>query len=995
MFFVSTVRSAGGAANYFAKDNYYTQEQSAEWSAWGGKGADTLGLSGGVGKEVFEALLNSVLPDGTVVNDHENRRAGYDLTFSMPKSASVLAYVGGDERILEANRTAVRAAMKWVEENAAEVRSYVRDTKNGEAVRTGNLVYAMFEHDTSRSLDPQAHIHVVVPAISQTSEGDWKALWNGELYAKNSTIGSIYHAALREQLTQLGYSVRITGKHGQFEIEGVPKEVLKELSQRREEIVAKADALGIVSLKGQDEVARRTRDDKATVEDRPGLAADWAKRTAALGYDAADAVKTALSRASSAKMETEIGHRADGSVVDRVVAAAQLYVRPSDDLTTNGLARAKLTPTAIRTEVAVASSIRILGENEAAFDKAAVAKTALDLNLRGVTIDRVEERLAALIRSGQVLEGKSTRIDGVSTTVTTPEHAAIEREVLQRMEAGAGKGTPILTIGKAIDALATIDPDRLVKPVTLTDEQSNAASKALASSSRTFVIQGVAGAGKSAMIDAIARVAEDNGHQVLGLSTAETTVNALRSDSNIPGQNISSFVNTHIRAALQGSGPKFEASREELRGKVLILDEASLVGNTPTRNILKIAETFDVAKLIMVGDRNQLLPVEHGNTFAMVQAAKPEMEVLKTSQRQRTDDMRAIADATRNRDIAGAFEILGDRVIDAGKNFLQVAAQRWLALSMDDRDKTDVYTSGRAARAALNEGIQAGLKAEGTIKGNGLTLDTLTPVNLRREEMRYAHNYEQGMVLSVLRDNAIPNLKKGEYNVTKVDPQGRVWVMDENGNMRGVRPDRIDPNDKRDAAKLYDKDKITLHEGDKIRWGDRDTEKDIFKSEKAKVLSIGPDGITIETARGGTQTLKPDDPLMRTISLSYAINMHQAQGMTTDNAVGVLNPKERNLSTARLFHVMATRVRDNLEIVTSDATALEKVIEHQTGDKASSLDILGEHKIPQTRQVDKAQIFKSDRSEQPTTDASQMRIYRDDYREKQQPVPEKNKELGL
>ena len=76
MFFVSAVRSAGGAANYFAKDNYYTQEQSSEWSSWGGKSAATLSLSGAVDKDTFEALLNSVLPDGTVVNEHENRRAG-------------------------------------------------------------------------------------------------------------------------------------------------------------------------------------------------------------------------------------------------------------------------------------------------------------------------------------------------------------------------------------------------------------------------------------------------------------------------------------------------------------------------------------------------------------------------------------------------------------------------------------------------------------------------------------------------------------------------------------------------------------------------------------------------------------------------------------------------------------------------------------------------------------------------------------------------------
>lgn len=113
MLSIAPVRSAGGAANYFAKDDYYTGEHASEMSEWGGEGASALGLSGDVGKVPFETLLNGALPDGTVVNAHEHRRAGIDLTFSMPKSASVLAYVAGDERLLTAHRTAVRQTMTW------------------------------------------------------------------------------------------------------------------------------------------------------------------------------------------------------------------------------------------------------------------------------------------------------------------------------------------------------------------------------------------------------------------------------------------------------------------------------------------------------------------------------------------------------------------------------------------------------------------------------------------------------------------------------------------------------------------------------------------------------------------------------------------------------------------------------------------------------------------------------------------------------------------
>ncbi|WP_420381038.1 hypothetical protein [Novosphingobium sp.] len=147
------------------------------------------------------------------------------------------------------------------------------------------------------------------------------------------------------------------------------------------------------------------------------------------------------------------------------------------------------------------------------------------------------------------------------------------------------------------------------------------------------------------------------------------------------------------------------------------------------------------------------------------------------------------------------------------------------------------------------------------------------PVNLAREELRYAHNYENGMTLRVLRDNAVGKLRKGDYRVVSVENGGRVWLMGPDGKNRYIRPDLIDPNERRDQLKLFEKDQIRLHEGDQIRWGERDKERDIFKSEKAKVLAVGPEGITIENARGRVGIVQPTDRIMKSVSLSYAVNM--------------------------------------------------------------------------------------------------------------------------
>ncbi|MGK2931756.1 MAG: MobF family relaxase, partial [Solirubrobacterales bacterium] len=284
MLSVASVGSAGGAANYFAKDDYYLGDGPGELSEWGGEGAAALGLSGNVTKEAFEALLNGRLPDGTEVNKAANARAGVDFTFSLSKSASVLALVAGDTRILEAHQNAVKQTMAWVEKSFAEARDYSRN-RNGEPVRTGNLVYAMFQHDTSRKLDPQSHIHVVIAAMTQTAEGKWKALWNGELWKNNSVIGSAYHAFARAEMQRIGYQTEITGKHGQFEIAGVPKAVIDEFSQRRQEVLAKAKEIGVSTPQGQDRVVVNTRDPKLDVEDKEALRASWQQRAAEKGFD--------------------------------------------------------------------------------------------------------------------------------------------------------------------------------------------------------------------------------------------------------------------------------------------------------------------------------------------------------------------------------------------------------------------------------------------------------------------------------------------------------------------------------------------------------------------------------------------------------------------------------------------------------------------------------------------------------------------------------------
>jgi hypothetical protein len=181
--------------------------------------------------------------------------------------------------------------------------------------------------------------------------------------------------------------------------------VLEAHSQRREEILAKADQLGIDTPAGLREVSKRTRDDKVVVEDHDGLKQTWIEKTEGLGYDAAAVVEQARGRAIKPERPMSLSGLRAG--IDGTLGVIKLYLRPNDPLTSNGLARIGLLPREIRTEMAVASAIRILGQNEATFQHAQIAKTALDLGLSGVTIEGVEARMAVLKERGSWLKARA------------------------------------------------------------------------------------------------------------------------------------------------------------------------------------------------------------------------------------------------------------------------------------------------------------------------------------------------------------------------------------------------------------------------------------------------------------------------------------------------------------------------------------------------------------------------------------------------------------
>src|SRR3984957_17143708 len=240
----------GYAANHLVHSDYYAEEQRVV-GHWQGRGAAELGLVGEVTEAQFEAIRQGLHPapgerlrprqsadrlsvDGEI---QSRGRHLYDFTLSAPKSVSIVAALGEDDRLVQAHHQAVEAAGQELE---ASAEARVRLEGANENRRTGNLVLAVYHHDTSRELDPQLHTHAVAGNLTYDgTEGRWKALQASDIYSQRAYLTEVYRNTLAHEVRALGYYIDnrhdARGHDLGFEIRGVSQDVLRTFSQRSEQ----------------------------------------------------------------------------------------------------------------------------------------------------------------------------------------------------------------------------------------------------------------------------------------------------------------------------------------------------------------------------------------------------------------------------------------------------------------------------------------------------------------------------------------------------------------------------------------------------------------------------------------------------------------------------------------------------------------------------------------------------------------------------------------
>ena len=730
------------AKEYFEEhlcvSDYYTQGQQV-LGEWRGVGAEKLGLLGGTRQDEFLRLCDNLHPqtaerltvrqktmrleigqDGKA-RHNANRRVFYDFTFSPPKSVSIAALIGHDSRIVEAHERAVTAALSQLETFAS---TRVRIDGQCTDRRTGNIVAAVFRHDTSRALDPHLHSHCIVfNATFDAVETRWKALQNHDMLMAHKFIENVYYHELCRTLRGFGYDIE-NQRRGDFEIKGVSSGLIEKFSKRHQEIdertrellerqPEKADGnLAVI----RDHIAHKERARKATAITLPELQTSW------------DRQLTAEERASLGRlaMEPPAAATASEAVAEQAVswAEAHLFERrsvvPEHELWRHGLERA-----------------------------------------RGQNVELAEIQ-AVTARRGYL------RYKQHPGRITT-------REVLQR------EWEIVCLAREGIGRCASLCAGHSIHNAHLDSDQRQAVEQILRSRDFVTLFRGGAGTGKSYVLLEVQGALLQAGHMVTVVAPQRQQVMGLEQDGFQGVQTVSAFL---ARGALSRDGVLLVDEAGQIGGRqmhqLLSLAQANagrviLSGDTRQHGAV---EASDALRAI---EKHSMLPA-----IELTEIRRQDPARAKTrADRQRIAQYKLAVKEASESNFDASFRRLdrqGMVVACSAQEQAERLAQQYLVL-VEQHQSVVVVSQTWSEIHRVNEQVRAALKSRRLLGAEDRTVTALETVDLTHAEKRDRRFYKEDTVL-VLNRSAVGFQRGQTVRLVSITDKG--WVLESADKTRRV-----------------------------------------------------------------------------------------------------------------------------------------------------------------------------------------------------------------
>lgn len=551
MLTIKPIGSSREEINYYAhlgeleQHNSYYSEDGKRPGVWWGEGAKALGLEGEVEAVTFQNLLEGKSPDGTkslvqIRNGQQlKRRCGFDLTFSEVKSFDAAWSLANSERRAELEKVAEESLYRALEV-VQDLCGVTRRGKDGAITEDAKLIGAVFHHDTARGVpgempDPKKHHHVVIANIVVREDGTTGALDARPIFQRRMkmAIGALFRAELSMRLErELGIATyrpkheRRDERVSWFELQGVPPELMREMSKRRVQIEKWLRQHGLSGTKASQKAALGTRQKKEHYTWQE-LKSAWVKMGREFDF-------------SEEQVE---------ALFERLVGV-EVSVRKES-------------------QAAIQRAIARLTEQKARFTfNELLERTAIEAQAHGIGIDAVLEVVEHAIEQDEELV-RLEDAQGVKA-YTTKTMLKLEETLLQRARRLEQRNTHIVgseRINEVIRQHKTLRPDQAK------------VLRAIAGKGDMVAITGVAGSGKTFTLSVVNDLLSEAGYQVLGTSLASKASKGLEKESGI--------FSLHIHKLLyEIEQQKIEVNERT----VLIVDEAGMVGTVQMEKLTRISE---------------------------------------------------------------------------------------------------------------------------------------------------------------------------------------------------------------------------------------------------------------------------------------------------------------------------------------------------------------------------------------------------------------------
>ena len=724
---VDVIESIGEGA-----EEYYLGSGEAR-GEWLGDGSAELGLAGSVEGEELRRLLAGLDPrDGATLRSSRAKVAGFDLTFSAPKSVSVVFGIAEPEvrgAVRAAHDRAVVEAVRHLERSAAAVR---RGHGGVVVEEASGLVAAAFRHRTSRAGDPQLHTHVLVANIARGLDGRWTALDARRLYAEARTASFVYQAVLRDELTR-SLAVEWTPvRKGIAEIVGVPRAVLKAFSRRRADIEASLAERGTSGARAAEAAAlatRRAKDPRVRAED---LVVEWRSRAAALGFGREELARV-VGRGRSRRRQA-----ATWETVVRQLAGPLGLPRESSAFSRGDVIQAlcEVLPVGggLDTETLEAAADRFLGSPE-----------VVPLMPSGEARDdgRVFRR-----RDGGVMP-----LSVAELRYSTRELLALEVQVVDAVADGRNSGAGLVS-ERSVERAVTSRP-------MLSGEQRVLVERLCLDGDAVAAVVGKAGTGKTFALSAAREAWQASGYPVLGVSTARRAASELRDGAGIQSTSVAALLG-ELRDGARGLPERC----------VLVVDEAGMVATRDMAAMLDHVQRAD-GKLVLVGDHRQLPELQAGGVLRGLAQRGLAIELTENLRQRHVWERKAL-DRLRDGRVDEALELYveRDRVRVAPSE--HAARERLVAdwHAARDPDRTVMIAFRRVDVADLNARGRARMREGGALGWDELRLprgefSVGDRVVVKRNDLRReVNNGDRGVVEAIDRTRQAVTIALGGRRVT-------------------------------------------------------------------------------------------------------------------------------------------------------------------------------------------------------------------------------------